>query len=265
MELIKVGDIAAALENYAPAGLAGDFDNVGLLVGRSASPVSDVLLTLDVDKQVVTEALVTGAQMIISHHPIMFSPKKQITDLSIEGELILFMIENGIALYTAHTNLDKVSGGLNDLFAAFLGLVNVSVLKENESETGYGSGRIGYLDGETTLFELAQRCKKLFNMPFINVTGDVNAPVERIAICTGGGASMLKFAIEGRADVFISGDIKYNDTRDAAAAGLNIIHTGHYNTEIFAMDLFEKILTEAFGGGLKYHKSKSNVNVIKAV
>ena len=146
-----------------------------------------------------------------------------------------------------------------------LELKNVSVLKENENETEHGSGRIGYLTYEMTLFELAQKCKKLFGMQFINVTGDVNAPVNRVALCTGGGGSMLKYAVKSKADVFISGDIKYNETRDAAAEGINIIHTGHYNTEIFAMDLFERILRESFGDGLKYHKSKSNVNVLKQI
>ena len=131
---MKIYDIVSAIERYAPSSLALDFENGGLLVGDKNGEVERILLTLDVDEAVVSEAIEKGAQLIISHHPIMFEPVKKITTENSEGRTLLKLIKNDVALYSAHTNLDAASGGINDLLSVLLGIEDCVPIEANENE-----------------------------------------------------------------------------------------------------------------------------------
>lgn len=259
---MNVSDVKRAIEGYAPTFLAEEFDNVGLLVGDENNEVTSVLLTLDVDIDVAEEAVQKGANLIVSHHPIMFSPIKRITTETPEGRLLLYLIENKISVYSAHTNLDSAAGGLNDLIAALLELSNCHPLS-GDGETGLG--RVGELPQEITLSTLCEKLKVIFSLPHIKFSGELVNIVKRVALCSGGGGSILEDALKSYADVYITGDIKYNGARKAADAGMHIIDVGHYESEILAPKLFERIIRDSLGDLITLHITKANVNIFNTI
>ena len=182
---MKVYEIAELIDKAFPPAAAEEWDNIGLLVGRRDNEVSRVLLTLDVTPYVVEEAIKSGVQMIVSHHPMMFSGVKRITDEAAEGRMLLDLCRADIAVYAAHTNLDSGVGGLNDALAALFGLNNTEVVLQGSLD-GAGLGRIGDLAEPVTALEFAQMAKKLLNTS-VRLSGDKNKQVKRVAV--GSGAS----------------------------------------------------------------------------
>lgn len=259
---MKIKEIIKIMEDFAPESLAGDFDNVGLLVGDEEREVKRVLTALDVDIHVVREAAQLGAGLIISHHPIMFSPVKGITAKEPEGRVILELIENKIALYSAHTNLDAADGGINDELCARLKIADTKVLERGAE--GLGVGRVGIISGGISLLELAKRVKRALNMGAVRYTGDGNDFVSRAAVCSGGGGGLIKDAILSGAEVYITGDIKYNDARDALARGLRLIEIGHYESEILAAGLIARRLEKELSG-IEVAESFANVNIYRTL
>lgn len=259
---MKVCDIAQEIEKLAPLHLAYDFDNVGLLVGDKNQEVGRVLLCLDLDEEVVREAAQLGAQMIIGHHPIMFSPINRVTEETSEGRAIRLLIKNDISYYAAHTNLDVAKGGLNDFLAEKLGLKNTEILAP-VAAAGEGIGRIGTLDKEVTLAEFIDTVKSALSAEGVRYFGDGSAKIKKAAINTGGGASLIPDAILSGADVFVTGDFKYNQVRDCAAAGLNIIDVCHYDSEVIIEELMQKYLSAEFGDKPEIYISKANKNVMQ--
>lgn len=247
---MKTYEIAEIIERYAPLSLALDFDNVGLLVGDRNKDISSVLLTLDIDGAVAKEAVERGAELIISHHPVMFNPIKKITADTPEGRCLMYLIENNISVYTAHTNLDAASGGLNDLIAVLLDVENTIPLTLDDS--GEGIGRVGVLKTPLTLNELALKVKRVFNAKGIRFSGNPDEVITKVALSSGGGGSLVRDAIKSGAQVYISGDIKYDLARTAGAEGMNIIELLHYDSEIIAAQLLRRYCLMKLTGKLKY-------------
>ena len=237
---MKIAQIVEIIENYAPGMLAEEFDNVGLLIGDKNREAEKVLLSLDVDEFVAEEAVRLGVQLIVSHHPVMFSPVQKITADTSEGRCLLKLMENKISLYSAHTNLDSTKGGLNDLMCELLGIKESEVLSNPGAE--YGIGRVGNLKEPITLSELAERVKLLFSLDNVRFSGNGDKTIQRVALCSGGGGSMVFDAVSSGADVYISGDLKYNNVRDLVFSGVSFIEIPHYKSEIFAPKLFREIL-----------------------
>lgn len=259
---MRIYEITNAIEQYAPKELAASFDNVGLMLGDKNRDVSTVLLTLDVDLGVAMEAKAMGAELIISHHPLIFNPVKSITSETPEGKCLLFLAENKIAVYSAHTNLDSAPGGLNDLAAQFLGLSETASLETAENA---GLGRIGILPSTRTLSALAGEIKHMYRLPYIRFIGEGEKEVSRVALCTGSGADFISLAKARGADVLITGDIKYSAARKAMEEGMSVIELGHYESEYIVVDLLEKIITYYGGGNVRLYKSKANKNVFKTL
>ncbi len=255
---MRIYEIINAIERYAPKELASSYDNVGLMLGDRNAAVSSVLLTLDVDLAVAKEAKAVGAELIISHHPLIFNPVKNLTTDTPDGECLLYLAENKIAVYSAHTNLDSTSGGLNDLAAQFLSLENISPLEENGNA---GIGRIGTLPFLVTLEGLAEKIKQIYHVPHIRYIGNKACLLSKVALCTGSGADLMALAKEKGADAYITGDIKYSAARYAAAIGLSVIELGHYESEYIAVDLLEKIITHYGGIEVNIYKSRANQNI----
>ncbi|NLM49800.1 MAG: Nif3-like dinuclear metal center hexameric protein [Clostridiaceae bacterium] len=250
---MKLAEIISCIENISPVELAEGFDNVGLLIGDGNREVKKVLLCLDVDEVVAREAAEIGADLIISHHPVIFHPLKDITTKTPSGRMVITLIKNNIAVYSAHTNLDTAEGGLNDHFCEVLGLKPLRPLDEG------GLGRI--CEGNVTLEELAKRCKEAFNLPYVKASGDKNKFLSTIAVCTGGGSSLVDAVKREMADCYISGDISYGKARELYFLGISHVEIGHYDSEIIVMDLLEKILRDEFEGEIELIKSKRNINI----
>lgn len=350
MSTVKV--ITAMIEGLAPKNLAFNWDNVGLQVGSENSEVKEILLCLDVNEETIDEAIEKGVQLIVAHHPLIFSPMKTITKEDYKGKIIFKAIEHNINIYVAHTNIDGAEKGLNTYVANRLNLKNIEVLDPLDEEGYYkivvfvpeghvepvaealagagaghignyshcsfrskgegtfmplegtnpfigevkkiekakeikletiidkrnltrsiqalieahpyeevaydvyklynskkprlGIGRVGILDEPILFKDYIAEIKKVFNIATLKTTGNLEERIEKIAIVNGSGADYISRAKANSCDVLITGDVKYHDAQKAEELGLKLIDVGHYESEVFFMDLLNKYLTDEF-------------------
>lgn len=242
-----VGKVYAFLQEKAPFELQEGFDNAGFLVGREGAQVSKILVSLDITEQVVEEAAEQGAQLIVSHHPVIFGGIQSVTDQTITGQILLSLVEHGIAAICAHTNLDAVEGGVNDALALRLGLTDISHLKQEGVDgqgRDYGIGRVGYVT-EQSLYDFSLGVKQLLGANGLRLV-DGGRPVHKIAVGGGACAGMMGDALAHGCDTFVTSDVKYNHFIDAKAQGLNLIDAGHFPTENVICPVLQAWLAEQF-------------------
>lgn len=239
-----VGEVLAALDDLAPTALAEDWDNVGLLVGRHNHAVRCVLVALDLRAEVLSEAVERGADTILVHHPPIFPSLAAITDDAPASELVLRVAESRMALIAAHTNLDSAPGGLNDVMADALGVVGTHPLSPAPGDPVAGLGRVGTVP-PTTLGALIARAVDAFapRRTGLAYVGDPDARVERVAVCTGSGASLIDAARDAGADAYVTGDLKYHDADRAGPMALVTIP--HAAVERHAMRVWSRRLEQA--------------------
>ena len=242
-----VQQIYEAIQKKAPFQYQLGFDNAGFLVGRRNAPVDRVLIALDITRDVVDEAVELGAQLIVSHHPVIWEGVKQLTDVTSGGDLLLTMAEHGIAAICAHTNLDAVAEGVNDALACKLGLTQVEQLSQDgvdEQGKPYGIGRIGQVEAQS-LETFAVLVKQRLGAACVRVV-DSGKPVHRVAVGGGSCGSMLGDVVAAGCDTFVTADVKYDVFLAAKAQGLNLLDAGHYPTENVVCPVLEGCLKEAF-------------------
>ena len=219
--MTTVGKIVDILCGFAPIETAEPWDNVGLLVGRSGAAVARVLVALDVTPEVIREAEEIGAEMIVSHHPLMFHARNRLTDADPEGEMLLTLCEKGIALCSMHTNLDKAAGGVNDALMQAIGMENVQ---------GEGLLRTAQLPQGMTCDALAAQIVSGLSAQ-VKVYGKKSGALKKLACCSGAGGDEVDAAIEAGADVFLTGEIKHHEALYAMQRGICVIEAGHFETE----------------------------------
>ena len=245
---MKLKKIAEIIERAFPLSTAYEWDNCGILLGDGEREISRALISLDVNNAVLAEAISVNADLILSHHPILFDGMKKITADNAEGRLISGLLENKIAVYAAHTNCDVGETGINARLADIFGLLCAEPLEEN------GLGRIGNLVAPMAFAEFAELTKKLLNTPFVRVCGDKNAAVKRVAVASGACSDSIPTAILKGADVIVTADMKYHEMINYSEEGIFIIDAGHYPTEIVVLDIFSELLKNS---GLTLIKSKN--------
>lgn len=234
---MKCQDIIHILNRQSPAEYALDWDNVGLLVGRKDKEVKKLLLAVDATAAVCQYAIDNGVDMIVTHHPMIFSKLRKINDDTVLGQKILALIEAGICCFAMHTNFDTI-GGMAKVAARMMKLKNAQVL--DETTAGEGIGQIGLLDHAMTVQELATLVKETFELPNVMVFGDVNREVEKIAICPGSGKSVIDVSAEKGAECLVTGDIGHHEGLDAVEMGVSIIDASHYGIEkIFLQFMYD--------------------------
>ena len=232
-----VADIIGVMEKVAPPGLAETWDNPGLQVGCSDWPVKKVMVALDPSLDVLENAIEESADMLITHHPLIFRPIKSVDVGTPVGRIVDLALRNRLSVFSAHTNLDSAADGLNDILVAHIGLENVSILDADETaatsspENATGLGRIGDLPCRTDLASLCRRLKQALHLESIRMIGSPELPVSRVAVCGGSGSSLLDRFFASGAQVFITGDIRYHDARSTEEKGLALIDIGHFNSE----------------------------------
>ena len=226
---ISVKDIAKILSEMAPARLAEDWDNVGLQVGRNEKEVRVILCALDFSAEVLEQATQLHADIIVTHHPAIFRGIKQLTDLDWRTALLLEAARKDIAVYSAHTNLDSVAGGVNDVLANLLELNNVEGF--SEEDTLQGIGRIGALKEATDLDAFAEKVKRVLKLQHVTVV-PAGRKVHKVAVCGGSGMDFLDYAVQAGADTYVTGDVKYHDAQDAQGKHINLIDATHQATEL---------------------------------
>jgi dinuclear metal center YbgI/SA1388 family protein len=237
-----VAQLLGVLERLAPAELAEDWDNVGLLVGRHNQPVTRLLVALELRDEVVGEAQEHGCDAVLTHHPPIFPALSRVTDDAAPGELVLRAAEARIAVVAAHTNLDAATGGLNDQMAELLGLTAAAPLAPAPADPAVGLGRLGLVT-PTTLERLVRRVRDAFATTRLTYAGDPGARVERVACCTGAGGSLIDAARAAGADVYVTSDLRYHDAD--RAAGMPLVSLPHAQVERRAMERWTRRLSRA--------------------
>lgn len=228
-----VGEIEAFLETVAPLELKESFDNVGFLVGESGAAVRRVLVSLDVTRAVVEEAEKLGAELIVSHHPVIFHPLKSVTDRDEAGRLVIRLLRSRIAAVCMHTNLDAAAGGVNDALAERLGLSDTALLHPEGTDGNgrpYGIGRAGRMEREMEPEEFARMVKERLGCNGLRMVSG-GRPVRKAAVGGGACGEFLADAAAMGCDAFVTADVKYNVFQDAAALGITLIDAGHFPTE----------------------------------
>ncbi|GFZ30893.1 GTP cyclohydrolase 1 type 2 [Clostridium zeae] len=230
---MKVFEISKIVEELAPKALKEDFDNVGLMVGDSDAEVSTILVALDCTLSVIEEAKEIGAQMILTHHPILFLKPKTITKDTLLGKKLIELIKNDINVYSAHTNLDSTKDGMNDTIVKMLGFKIDKILEvSNSSKNGdAGIGRLVSLDTPMELSELVNIIKKKLSIQNLRFSGDLNKKIKKIAIINGSGQDFFAISKRYGADCIITGDTTYHYVSDYTEEGISILDIGHFGSE----------------------------------
>lgn len=218
---VTVGKVLELLNAIAPLEAAEEWDNVGLLAGRMDASVERILCALDLTQSVLDEAEEKGAQLIVTHHPILFRGRKNLREDDSEGRLLCRLIRSGIALIAMHTNFDNAHPGVNDVLAQKLNLQDVEPL-----ESGMCIGSVE----EMTLAEFAQVVRENLNTP-VRVYGNGEKVVRRAAVMGGSGGDYGLIAQRACADVFVTGEVSYHRAMTFADEGLCVIEAGHAETE----------------------------------
>ena len=237
--MTTVRDIFGKLCEIAPLEQQLEYDNSGFLLGRADAPVEKALLSLDVTDEVVSEAIGKGAQLIVSHHPVIWNEMKSLTDLTPGNEKLLRLVENGIAVISMHTNLDIAPGGVNDVLIELLGARNEGPFDDE------GCGRQGRLEKPLPLSVFLALCKEKLATRGLRFY-DAGRPVEHIAVLGGSGGSNLIGATQAGSDTFVTADVKYSVFLLARELGVNLIDGDHFCTENPVIPVLAKKLRAAF-------------------
>ena len=245
--MITVSDILKFLDTLAPASMKMEWDNVGLICGSKSAAVSKVLIALDPFEGVCREAREVGAQLIVTHHPLIFTAPKSITDETSVGRSIMQLCRSGISAINAHTNLDQSPEGVNQVLAQTLGLKDIRVIDpQGEDEQGrpWGLLRKGTV-AEQSLESFLPHVKKALNCSGLRFV-DGGKPVSHVAVGGGACAGELMDAFHAGCDTFVTSDVKYNQFWDAFDLGMNLIDAGHFATENPVVAVLAEKLRAAF-------------------
>lgn len=230
---MKAHEIAEVIEQLAPLELAEEWDNPGLLIGRGSSEIKKIMVALDINSCVAEKAVEYGADMVVTHHPVIFSPLKNISD-----ECILKLIENKICVYSAHTNLDNCNDGVNKVLSELVGI------KNTEKKSMLVTGNIT----ETYAEDFIKTIKNKFKINAVRHTKvDKNKRISKVAVLGGSGGDFVDEAIFSQCDAFVTGETSYHHASKAYEAGLLLICVGHYESEYPVCHMLGKYLKEKTG------------------
>lgn len=240
---ITVKDVMVKMEQWCPASLACPWDNSGLQVGRLGQDVTRILVALDVSMAVIQEAIVMQADMIVTHHPLIFGGLQNLCLEDYPQAMVAALLQAEITHFAAHTNLDIATGGVNDTLAETLGLTGIVPLAAGGDMDGLG--RIGHLPQPLTFSQLASLVKEKLNLDYLRV-----APVEReiqsVAICGGSGMDLLAAAKAAGVDCLISAEGKHHQALMAQQLGVGLIDAGHFDTEKIIVPVIAAYLSKHF-------------------
>lgn len=236
---MKHRDVFTYLDTMAPLAGQEEWDRSGLMLGSLDDETTGILVTLDLTRETLTTAIDVGANLIVTHHPVIFEPIASIDRTTAKGDLIARALIAGITVLSWHTNYDKAQGGVNDVLAEKLGLTDVQALGED------AIGRVGTVP-ETTAETFADTVRRALALPHTTLYGDPETPVHRVALVGGGGMDYIASARESGADLFLTGDIRYHNAQDALDLGLVLIDATHDGTENPAMVALAEKLRKAF-------------------
>ena len=244
--MTTIQDVCNYLDRYAPRRLAEDWDNVGLLVGKSDFKVERVMTCLTITRDSANEAVGKGADLIVTHHPLPFRPLKRITWDTLPGRLLLSVIQNRIAVVSPHTAFDSASRGINQRLAEGLRLVDPAPLVPLEGDPdGLGAGRVGFLPRSMSVGEVATELARLLDIDGLMRVGDAGQGVKRVAVACGAAGQFLADARREGCQLLVTGETNFHTCLEAEADNIALLLPGHYASERFAVEaLAVEIATE---------------------
>ncbi len=257
---MKFDDVINAIENIAPKYLQESWDNSGIQIATGKMEIEKILTSLELTDEIVEEAIREDADMIVTHHPLIFGGIKSVDFRDPIGSMILKLINAGISVYSSHTPFDKIEGGNNDYLAGIIGLRDISGFTSgNEVEM---IGRVGILPYPAMLSTVVDLVAEGLNLDAsqIRFTGDPNQLITTVGLCTGAGADLMDLAAENGCQLFITGDLKYHDAQNAKAKGIAVIDAGHYGTEKSFADNFADKLRNITAGQVDVIESKVDID-----
>lgn len=229
---ITIKCIVNLLDSLAPCSLAEDWDNVGLLVGSPEEKVTGIMIGLDPTTQLLDEAIERGANLVITHHPIIFTPLKSIRTDQPTGALLAKAIAHRLNIIACHTNLDVVPNGVSHILAQHLGLTELSPLSpSNHAGSDIGCGQIGLLPEPLTGQQFLQHLCQALDLPALTWAGRLPETICRLAVCGGSGSEFAAIAHAQGAQLLITGEVKHHIARWAEEADFCVIDAGHFPTE----------------------------------
>lgn len=259
---MKIKEVVAALEHFAPLPLQEDWDNAGLQVGLTETYVSGVLLCLDVTEEIVDEAIENACNLIVSHHPLIFRKLRNITGTNEVQRCIIKALKNDIAIVSMHTNIDNARDGVNYRIAEKMGMTDVRFFTTKQvGDIECGSGTIGTLPAPMAATDFIGMLKERFNVECVQTNSLISRQISRVAICGGAGSFLLEEAIAAGADAFITGEMHYHDFFDHND-DIQICVIGHYQSEQYTPEIFKDIL-EKKCPQVRTYMTKINTNPIK--
>lgn len=259
---MTIKEVTDALERFAPLPLQESWDNAGLQIGLTDADASGVLLCLDVTEDVILEAARKGCNLIVSHHPLLFRGLKQISDQNQVARCVRLALEQHIAVYSAHTNLDNAPSGVNYEIADRLG-AQVEGWLQQQSGADAGSGVVAVLPEPIERAAFLRRVKEVFGIHTLCTNACQHAHVSRIGICGGAGDFLLDEAVVRGCDCFLTGEMHYHQYFGREDEIL-IAVMGHYQSEQYTVPLLRRVLTEALSA-LRIAETEINTNAIKYI
>ena len=242
VDYVLLREIIDSIESVAPRSAQEEWDNSGMQVGDTGREIHSVLLTTDVTPEVVNEAIMRGCDLIVSHHPLLFHGLKQVCGQTPQARVVAQAIKHDIAIYSAHTNLDSVIGGINTRLAEKLGVEDYKPLSGSPLQ-GEGNylGTVGRLPEPMRYEDFIAHVREVLDCTYVRYTRPARETVETVAVCGGSGAEFIGTAIEQGADVYLTADCKYHEFQDADGQ-IGLIDIDHWISERHAREIFREII-----------------------
>ncbi|MEW4490146.1 Nif3-like dinuclear metal center hexameric protein [Thalassoglobus sp. JC818] len=238
------------LEAFAPLDLGEDWDNIGLLVGDPDASIGSVLTCLTLTPDVADEAIRLNADLIVSHHPVLFRSVKKLTTETNEGRMLLKLIAHQVAIYSPHTAFDSALSGINQQLAESFGLTEIQPLRSLQdteaTAASVGSGRWGLLNEPMTTDQFLDRVRTSLKVRNLQYTGDLQQQVKSVAVACGSAGEFLRDANQLGCDVFITGEARFHSCLEARELGVFMVLAGHYATERPAVESLANTLSAEF-------------------
>ena len=245
--MTTIKDVSSYLDSFAPTRLAEDWDNVGLLVGDPIASVSRIMTCLTVTPESANEAIDQNVDLIISHHPLPFRPIKRLTTTTTPSRLVWNLARAGVSIYSPHTGFDSASEGINQSLAERIGMTDIMPLVPiKDDPQGLGAGRTGLLPSFDKLTSFVDKIKSKFELDGIQIVGDMQSDVSRIAVACGSGGSFLEKARRQHCDTFVTGEATFHTCLEAKANNISLVLLGHYQSERFAVENLAERLRKEF-------------------
>jgi dinuclear metal center YbgI/SA1388 family protein len=245
--MLTVQHVCQFLEQFAPASLAEEWDNVGLLVGDARRTVARIMTCLTVTPSSAAEAVEEGVDLIVTHHPLPFRPLKRLTTETTAGRLLLQLIQGEVAVYSPHTAFDSAAAGINQHLADGLGLIDTAplVLTDDDGQ-GLGAGRFGRLPGKKSLLDISNMLKDFLSINGMQCVGSPDKAIRAVGVACGSAGQLLEAARDKGCDLLVTGETSFHTCLEAEARDMALLLPGHFASERFAVEQLARVLAQQF-------------------